>query len=424
MKRHIMKRNVKLRLIPGLLLLSAAWSCAPEADYAGQLHELSIAAAYPAGSEKWCREGVEVTVEDALSGVSYTARTDAAGVARINLANGNYSIRISDIATDIEAEEEYVFNGAQEKVMLAGSDRELSLSLTRSIPGKIVFREIYSSGCQKYPKEGTYQADKYVILHNSSGLTQYLDGLCFGVADPYNSTATNVWISRDSATGQTVFPDFVPVIQAIWQFPGGGKDHPLAPGEDAVLVIGGAIDHTVEYPLSVNLNDAANFVCYNPVAFPNTSYHPAPGDNILQDRIMDLVIKLGQANAFTFSINSPASVIFRAPEGTTIQEFLSDADNIVQKPGFSDRIVKIPLDWVEDAVEVFTNNINGSSKRLSPVLDAGYVRLSESLQGRSLYRRTNGSESAKRGYEVLLDTNNSSADFYESDRNGQSLRKR
>lgn len=32
--------------------------------------------------------------------------------------------------------------------------------------------------------------------------------------------------------------------------------------------------------------------------------------------------------------------------------------------------------------------------------------------------------SEKRGYEVLQDTNNSSADFYESQRNGQSLRKK
>ncbi len=417
-KCHFLEKSV----ICMVLLVSLAWSCAPASDYDGQLHELSVAAAYPEGFGKWCREGVEVTVEDALNGMSYTALTDASGVARISLVNGNYSVRISDIAADAEAGEEYVFNGSQEKVMLIGADRALRLSLTKSVPGKIVFREIYCGGCQMYPKEGTYFADKYVILHNNSSLTQYLDGLCFGTADPYNSNASNVWISRDPVTGQAVLPDFVPVIQAIWQFPGSGHDHPLKPGEDAVLVIGGAVDHTTEYPLSVNLNNAANFVCYSNL-FPNTKYHPAPGDKIQQDHIMNLPIKMGQANAYTFSYSSPASVIFRAPEGTTIEEFLSDTKNIVQKPGFSDRIVKIPLDWVEDAAEVFTNNINGSTKRLNPQLDAGYVRLSESWQGRVLYRAVNDSETRKRGYEVLLDTNNSSADFCESERNGQALKK-
>ena len=50
--------------------------------------------------------------------------------------------------------------------------------------------------------------------------------------------------------------------------------------------------------------------------------------------------------------------------------------------------------------------------------------LFEALGGRRLYRRVNSAMSEKRGYEVLQDTNNSSADFYESQRNGQSLRKK
>ena len=141
---------------------------------------------------------------------------------------------------------------------------------------------------------------------------------------------------------------------------------------------------------------------------------------------MELLIKLGKANAYTFSINSPAVVLFKAPDGEDIQDFLKNTDkNITIKPGTTDeKIVKLPLDWVVDAVEVFTNNINGSTKRLNPLLDAGYVRLSESFQGRALYRRDNSAMSEKRGYEVLQDTNNSSADFYESQRNGQSLRKK
>ena len=409
-------------LIAAVLLACAAAGCSPTPGYEGRTHELSVTAAYPAGSEQWTREGVEVVFEDAVSGTDYTALTDAGGTARILLPNGSYGIHISDIASDSQTGDEFVFNGALEKVILVDAGRSVTVNLTRSVPGKIVVREIYSSGCPRYPLEGTYQADKYIVLHNNSVVTQYLDGLCFGVVDPYNSNASNVWISRDSGSGQVVYPDFAPVIQAVWQFPGTGHEHALAPGEDAVLVVGGAIDHTAEYPLSVNLNSPGNFVCYNNVAFWNPAYHPAPGDRIQSDHIMDLLLKMGQANAFTFSINSPAVVLFRPSDGTTMAEFLQNTDNIVQKPGSAaDRIVKVPLEWVEDGVEVFTNNVSGSTKRLNPVLDAGYVRLSETFQGRSLYRRVNESETAKRGYEVLMDTNNSSADFYESERNGQSM---
>ena len=407
------------------LLVSAFAGCSPKLGYEGRTHELSVTAVYPEGSAQWAREGVEVVFEDAVSGTDYVALTDGNGTARILLPNGSYGVRISDIAVDSETGDEYVFNGAQEKVILVDGDRSVTVNLTRSIPGKIVIREIYSSGCPRFPLEGTYQADKYIVLHNNSMVQQHLDGLCFGVVDPYNSTASNVWITRDSGSGQIVYTDFVPVIQAVWQFPGSGHEHPLNPGEDAVLVVGGAIDHTSEYPLSVNLNNSAYFVCYNNVAFWNPAYHPAPGDRIQSDHIMELLLKMGQANAFTFSINSPAVVLFRPVDGMTMTEFLQNQDNIVQKPGSSaDRIVKVPLEWVEDGVEVFTSNVSGSTKRLNPVLDAGYVRLTETFQGRALYRRVNEAETQKRGYEVLMDTNNSSADFYESDRNGQSLRKK
>lgn len=402
-------------------------SCSPQTDYSGELHTLTIRAVYPEGFEKWCRSGVDVEIEDILTGTGYTATTNAKGEAQISLVNGNYRIRISDLAVDEATGDEFIFNGSGERTTLVGEDKLVQLKLSQSIPGSILVKEIYCGSCQKYPEEGTYMGDSYVVLHNNSSVPRSLDGLCFGVADPYNSVSTtNVWISVDKETGGVAYPDFVPIAQAIWQFPGDGSSHVLQPGEDAVLAIFGAIDHTAKYPYSVNLNDPSYFVCYNIVSFWNTKYHPAPGDKIQQDHIMNLPIKLGKANAYTFSINSPAVVLFKAPDGENIQDFLKNTNkNITIKPGTTDeKIVKLPLDWVVDAVEVFTNNINGSTKRLNPLLDAGYVRLSESYQGRVLYRRVNSAMSEKRGYEVLQDTNNSSSDFSESQRNGQSLRKK
>lgn len=420
------QRNIRLFRNPSLaiLLAFAVLSCAPDADYGGQLHRLTVQTVYPEGLEHWSRAGVGVTVEDAMgSGTSYTSVTDASGLSELILPNGNYTIRISDMVFDESADEEYVFNGTQEKVMLSGGDRQVSVSLTKTVKGNVVFREIYSGGCQKYPLEGTYQADKYVILHNNSREVQYLDGLCFAVADPYNSGASNVWVSTKD--GKTVYPDFVPVVQVIWRFPGSGTDHPLQPGEDAVVVCCGAIDHTQTYEKSVNLNDASYYVCYNPVLFTNTSFHPAPGDKIREDHILDAVIKMGTSTAFVLSINSPAVLVFRAPEGTTIEEFLETSGNVIQKPGSTvDRIAKIPLEWVEDAVEVFNNSPNGNTKRFNPKLDAGYVRLAESFQGRTICRRVDEEKTAKRGYTVLQDTNNSAADCYDSGPDGQSLRKK
>jgi hypothetical protein len=300
-----------------------------------------------------------------------------------------------------------VFNGSADKIVLAGKDIETSLRLSVSKAGSIVIKEIYCGGCKKLPEEGNYQTDQYIILHNNDYNVQYLDSLCFGTLAPYRSTGSNPW---------GILPDFVPVIQAVWQFPGDGDDFPLQPGEDAVLCLRGAIDHAAQYPLSVNLNKPDYFVCYNPTYFSNTSYHPAPGDLISQDRYLDVVVKTGKANAYTMSVQSPAVVIFRS-QGVSIQDFVDVTDNITPVPGSSvDNVVKVPYEWILDAVEVFEGSSSNNQKRLQPSVDAGYVMLSDTFLGHSLIRLVDEEATAASGYEILRDTNNSLNDFYESER--------
>lgn len=390
-----------------LTTLAACTSVDGTDPFAGSMNTLTVTVSYPEGYEDYAREGVAVQFEDVDKGGTYEALTDAAAEVSVRLPNGIYRISVSDKYGS------FIFNGTADNVRLVDRDLSLGISLTSSIAGTLIIKEIYCGGCMKTPYEGTYQGDAYVILHNNDSVTQYLDGLCFGVLDPYNSQANSVWVTRDPETGASVFPDFMPVIQAVWQFGGGGRDFPLAPGEDAVLCVYGAIDHTAQYPLSVNLNKPDYFVCYDPIYFPNTKYHPAPGDRISPDRYLNLVIKLGQANAYTFSVYSPAVIIFRALD-TTIEEFVSSADNVVQKPGStSDRIVEIPTGWVLDGVEVFYGGSSDNLKRIGPAVDAGYVTQSDTYLGHTLHRLVDEEASAEAGYEVLCDTNNSSNDFYE-----------
>ena len=399
-----------------LLVAAVACGCTSLEDtdpYSSTLNTLSVRVVYPEGFSDMLRAQVPVYIEDTGKGSSYTAYTDADGKVNVTLANGIYRITVSDRS------EEYVFNGAADKIRLVDTDQNVTINLLESVSGDIVFKEIYNGGCPAYPLEGTYQSDKYVILHNNTSEVQYLDGLCFGTADPYNSQGTNVWVKYDPVTGEASYPDYVPVVQVIWQFPGDGTSFPLQPGEDAVVVCCGAIDHTVQYPMSVNLDKEGYFVCYNNVYFPNTRYHPAPGPHISQDRYLDVVLKMGQANAYTFSVFSPAPVIFRA-EGMTIQEFLNSEGAVIQKPGSTvDRIACIPTDWIMDGVDVFYGGSTNNVKRLRTEIDAGYITLSDNYLGHTLFRRTDETSSAAFGYEVLMDTNNSSNDFYE--REQQSL---
>ena len=394
------------RIIYILSIVLAAVSCADIRHvnpYDEGLHVLTVTPQWPETDLE--RSGAEVRVEDMNTGSRYVSQTGADGTATFTLPNGLYRVTLSG------RDGSDVFNASADKVVISGRDHTLALTLSISKAGSILIKELYCGGCKKLPQEGDYQADQYIILHNNDYQVQYLDGICFGTLSPYNATGANPWLSEDG-----LLPEFIPLIQAVWQFPGDGDDFPLQPGEDAVVCLRGAIDHAAQYPLSVNLNRPDYFVCYNSTYFNNTAYHPAPGNQISQERYLDVVIKTGKANAYTMSLSSPAVVIFRA-EGITIQDYVLIPENVTPVPGSAvDNVVKVPYEWVLDAMEVFDGRSASNQKRLAASADAGYVSLSDTFLGHTLMRRVDEEATAQAGYEILADTNNSLNDFYETEK--------
>lgn len=402
-----------------LALGSLLWGCTTlsEGVYDQAVIDLEVKLSFPEGFEQYRHEGITVRAENIYNTSAYTQLTDEQGIARFRLAKGFYRISASDRT------EEAIFNGLSDRVNLTEGGQQIALPLTYSKPGQIVIREIYSGGCSKAPYEGYYQSDRYFILHNNHAEVQYLDGLCFGTLDPYNSNSSggNVWATTDPETGAVHFREYAPIIDAVWRLPGSGTDFPLAPGEGAVVVVNGAIDHTAQYPESVDLNHEEYFVCYNPTLYPNVTYHPAPGDRIREERYCEVLIKTGRANGYIFSSGSPTLVIFRAPEGLSMEEYLADrANSTITKPGASEICVKIPWEWVLDGVEVFNGTAANNAKRLPDEVDAGFVTLSGSAMGHTLHRHLDQAATAASGYEIYTDTNNSSHDLYERER--QSLK--
>lgn len=411
-----MKRLYSI-LFVALSTLLAGCTTLSEGMYDEALLNLEVQINYPEGYDQYLRAGISVRAENIYTASAYLATTDESGRARFLLTKGFYRITVSDKS------DEAIFNGMSDKVRLTDGDLNLQLPLTYSKPGQIIIREIYSGGCSKAPYEGYYQADRYFILHNNHAEVQYLDGLCFGTLDPYNSNAPsgNVWTTTDPETGGILFREYAPIYEAVWRLPGSGTDFPLAPGEGAVVVVNGAIDHTAQYPESVNLNHEDYFTCYNPTLYPNVMYHPAPGDRIREERYCEVVIKTGRSNGYILSVNSPTLVIFRAPEGVDMDEYFADRTNsTITKPGSTDVCVKIPWEWILDGVEVYNGTASNNAKRLPDSVDAGFVPLSASALGHSLHRHLDEAATAASGYEIYVDTNNSSNDLYE--REEQSLK--
>ena len=109
-------------------------------------------------------------------------------------------------------------------------------------------------------------------------------------------------------------------------------------------------------------------------------------------------------------------VLFKA-QGETIEDYVRKADSITPVPGSAvDNVVKIPFGWVKDAVEVFDGRSTTNIKRLPADMDAGYVTQTDIFTGRSLMRKVDQEASGASGYEVLVDTNNSSEDMFETEK--------
>lgn len=398
-----------------LLLLAAACTSFEGNPYDGVLRTLTVRVVYPDDYAQYLREGVEIRLSDRNSGNSYVATTDARGAASFCVTAGHYRIAVLD-----QPDADAVFNGAVEQVDLMRADVGLEVALRYSRPGSLLIKEIYTGGCpQDPPATGNYVYDKYVIIHNNSPLTQYLDGLCLCMVAPYNSSVqSNPWTSFDG-DGNIVYREYAAVPDCIWQFGGDGGTFPLAPGEDAVVAMNGAVDHTQTYSLSVNLNQEGFFVLYDVLLFSDQRSHPAPGNRIEASHHLKALKKTARNQVYTISNNSPAVILFRAPEDFDLTGYLADdmQSNIAMG---SINYTKIPWEWIVDGAEVADATGAVRNKRLRTDVDAGAAEFSARAQGHTLHRRLDETMTAASGYDVYVDTNNSSNDFYE--RQTQSLR--
>lgn len=413
---------MKKMLIHALLLAACSATGCMSFDrnpYGEDVRRLQVQLVYPEGHDR-LREGVAVTLDDRNSSNTYTALTDASGAVEFRVTAGHYRLAVSD-----KPDPSSIFNGTVEQVDLIPGDAAIDLVLGFSWAGSVIIKEVYSAGCPMDDQPGSYANDKYIVLHNNTGTTQFLDGLCLGMVAPYNSkTQSNPWTSVDPS-GNIVFRDYAAVPDAIWQFPGGGEEYPLEPGGDAVIAFWG-VDHTKTYSQSVNLDCEEYFVLYDQMLYPGNSKWPTPtpGERIRQDHWLKVLKKTGRsgqngANTYVISDKSPAVILFRAPEDFDLEGYLADDMRSTISSG-SIVYSKIPWEWIVDGMEISDRTGSTNHKRLRPDVDAGAIGYSGVQQGHTVHRRLDEEATRELGFEVYMDTNNSSNDFYE--RSTQSLR--
>lgn len=363
---------------------------------------------------------IKVTLTSSISG-SYTQNIIGNGSTCFHLPAGIYQVSATGIHEDTH--NRTVWNGNMTdlivgKESMSSAPTNFCVNLyktTIDLTKNLLIKEIYVGGCQKDDGSGKFVNDKCLIIYNNSAYPTSLDGICIGMIEPYNAEASTHNFLNNGVLDYAS-ESWIPAINGYWYF---AEGEILPPYTELVVAMNGAIDHTLTYKNSVNYANNAYYAMYNPehigsdgTSYNNKTIYPAPSNVIPQNHLMKAV-KYGSGNAWPVSATSPAIILFRIKD-TTPSSFASK--NIVFPPSRLNNLtyacVKVPREWVLDAVEVYNAQNANCKKRLTPDLDNGSIALTSGY-GHSLLRKSHVNEEGKVIYE---DTNNSTNDFMEIDK--------
>lgn len=340
-------------------------------------------------------EGVVVTLANKAQGGTYKSKCSSVGIANFQVECGYYTVSVHyQIASGL------IFSGRIESLALLpgqGVNSELvELELSHSETNALVIKEIYYGGCIGKMGEN-YQADQYVTIHNNSNETVYLDGLCVAVVDPANSIESP-WMKYTDMSR-------IPINDLTWQFPGTGKDYPLASGAETTIATN-AVNHTggeYQHPNSIDLS-GVDWGFWD-VSLSRQDIQPGVTP-------MKLIAKLNpNISMYSLPIWEPTFMIFSL-QGLSAEEYVTDLNHQEPRPQAANQsklYLMVPKEWVIDCVECVRSAENITLKRVPDRLNHTPVFIPEGVYcGKSLVRKKRMDTG---GESIYQDTNNSFEDF-------------
>lgn len=378
-----MKKGFYLLLV--LLLFLA--SCSDDENRSSSVY---IQLLPPDGYSTLPYEEMEVTLTNKDQGTMYSLHCSSTGQASFNVEPGYYTASVH-----YQAASGLVFSGRIESLSLLRDEAEaiIELPLLLAKTSALVIKEIYFGGC-KGQNNKDYQADQYVTLYNNSDQIIYLDGLCLGIVDPgYNQESP--WMNYTDM-------ERIPVNDLTWQFPGSGKEYPLAPGEETTIATN-AVDHTGgEY-------QHANSVDLSGVDWGFWDVNLERQTIAAGVKPMALLVNLNPLLVmYSLPVFGPTFMVFSLQESP--EKYVQNPENREPRPKANNQdkqYLMVPKEWVIDCVEC-VKDID-SPKRVPNELDNGKCYIpGDRYSGRSIIRKKAGTTD---GRTIYQDTNNSTEDM-------------
>lgn len=378
-----MKKGFYLLLV--LLLFLA--SCSDDENRSSSVY---IQLLPPDGYSTLPYEEMEVTLTNKDQGTMYSLHCSSTGQASFNVEPGYYTASVH-----YQAASGLVFSGRIESLSLLRDEAEaiIELPLLLAKTSALIIKEIYFGGC-KGQNNKDYQADQYVTLYNNSDQIVYLDGLCLGIVDPgYNQESP--WMNYTDM-------ERIPVNDLTWQFPGSGKEYPLAPGEETTIATN-AVDHTGgEY-------QHANSVDLSGVDWGFWDVNLERQTIAAGVKPMTLLVNLNPLLVmYSLPVFGPTFMVFSLQESP--EKYVQNPENREPRPKANNQdkqYLMVPKEWVIDCVEC-VKDID-SPKRVPNELDNGKCYIpGDRYSGRSIIRKKAGTTD---GRTIYQDTNNSTEDM-------------
>jgi len=397
MKNHVVKTVCLLLIVIGL------GACSSD-DFNGGNEQTLVKFILndPQGTTINEIQNVTITLKELNSGNTQTLTLNGSREGQIAVLSGTYNVTATGTArytidgNTIEGRVTAVANG----MIVSGLEmtKVLELSLMGN-SGDFVIEEIFFAGTRT-PQGAQYHDDKYIKITNNTEETLYLDGMLLvkskfqtDIREDYTPNIMNGFLAAE----------------AILQFPGTGTNYPVAPGR-SIIFAEYAINHKELNSNSIDLS-TANFEKY----FESNSDVNNPAVPDLKN-VYDQLVMHGQG-VFAYAL-------VRLPQGISSEKLSGDDPEYVydfsytmilggQVYPMSDTAIKIPNAWVVDAVnlgieESYLWNVT------APTLDMGYAYVTQfdgdaGRYGKAVRRKVIGQNTG--GFNIFLDTNNSTVDF-------------
>ena len=356
----------------------------------------------------------------------------------------NWSSSNSDIADIDQTGKVTAISAGTAIITATTTDGNLEATCRVTVIGnQIIIKEVYTTGCQN--SAITYINDAYVILYNNTGIEADASDIVFGAIAPATASSNNRFYGDGDILAYEN-QDWIPAYSALWWFTSEVK---IPAYSQIVVVLFGAIDHTIYVWESVDLSNAEYYWMSN-TGIPNFTHSKyATSENIPTSHYLNgAQINLG--SAWVVSNKSPGLYIGKMHYGEAHYLcYNTDAYDTTQGTTAALAVAKFPKANVVDAVDAWPSaRISDCRPRFSADINTGYVAITNNL-GHSIYRNVDkeatealeenagklvynyagGTEAeggstdpsgidaeasfARGAHIIYLDTNNSSTDFHE-----------